>query len=389
MSQCPHNEELVNLLSKKQFYDSFKLIIIPQVSDNGHKFELFEEEHQAEVVCYKSTFIGIFKEAHQFMRQYLTDLDFQTYLNTNTNYLTFYQVTIGLILTTAENKTNFNLHNDIFFVIWNNLKSKVEKIDFLLKETFIITRLLTCSSNKVNKSSSLYIWYRKLFILWQGFLKEDHDGNIDKLLLTSRLFLASGKQHLANYYSWNTSRWIFDNLELKPLKQTFINDVKSFCFQSFSDCSSWDTLSYMICQYKIKNTHHIDDYERLRTILNEKLLVKRDVVWIQTDLPVLVHDIINHISKCKIKTWPPFLCLLRILSIYSLELADLISRIKIEWIGEVEKFESVHGKITLYNKFTPIIPCADSNNYNDYLVTESLLHLGHKLVFLNKLSEKA
>lgn len=387
MSQCPYNDELVTLLSNTEFYDTFKLIIVPQVSVNGNHFELLKEGNQVEVVCYKCTFISLFKECHLFVKKFLPDMQFKTYMDTRTNHFEFYQITIGLLLTTTENKTNINWHSDIFFALLHKLRSHNERIDFLSKETLIITRLLTCSSNKVNKSSSLYIWYRKLFILWQHYLRESHGSNIDKILLTSKLFIDSGKQHFANYYSWNTSRWIFDNLETLKLKEMFINDIKSFCFQNLSDCSSWDTLSYMICQYKARNTYHINDFNRLKDSLSGETSFERKVVWLQMDTSKLVQDICNHITRCNIKTWPPFLCLLRIFSVYSNELTDQISQIKRKWLEEINAFESKYCQIELYNNFTPIILSGDGDN--DYLMTETILHLGQKLVCLNKLSGKS
>lgn len=386
MSLCPYNEELVTLLSNTKFYDTFKFVIIPQVSENGNRFELFQEDNQVEIVCYKSTFLSLFKECHIFLKKFVPDMQFKTYLDTNVNPFSFYQITIGLLLTTTENKTNINMHSDVFFALLNKLKSHNERIDFLSKETFIITRLLTCSSNKVNKSSSLYIWYRKLFILWQGYVSEHTDNKIDKLLLTSKLFIDSGKQHFANYYSWNTSRWIFDNMESLKSKELFINAIKSFCFQNLSDCSSWDTLSYMICQYKVRNVYHIKDFDRLKGILVGRAS-ERKVVWLQMDLSKLVQNICNHICRCNIKTWPPFLCLLRIFSVYSNELTDKISQIKNEWLEDINVFESKFGKIELYNGFTPVINSGEHDN--DYLRNESILHLGQKLVFLNKLSGKS
>ena len=393
MSKCTLSEELVTLLSKPHFYDSFKLVIIPQINNDQNNFEVFQEGNQIEIICYKSTFISIFKENHMFMEKYLPDMNLDTFIKNNSkfNYIDLYNATVGLLLTTAENKTNFNLHSAIFFTIWNSINSENEKFDFLLKETFIVQRLLTCSLNKINKSSSLFIWYRKLFILWQYNHKQYHNNNniIEKLMFTSKVFIQSGKQHFANYYNWNTAKWVFDNLNNVAWKQTFFNDVKQFCFQNVSDSSSWDCLSYMVCQYKLKNHHYILDFNRLaKSLPNSKHLLTRDTVWFQTDLIELVQGLISYISKCEIKAWPPYLCLLRILKVYNTKINGLSLEILNDWRQIINSFESKNGEIQLLNDFIPVVPSDQGSNSlnDDYITRETLFHLGYKKAFLNKLT---
>lgn len=391
MYECNFSKELVTILSQPFFYDSFKLVIIPQINSDGKNFEVFQKGNQIEVICYKSTLISIFKENHKFIEKYLPDLNFNTIVGNTTkvNYIDFYNVTVGLLLTTAENKTNFNLHSDVFFIIWNNIKYEDEKFEFLLKETFIIQRLLTCSLNKINKSSSLYIWYRKLFILWQHIHNQHYNKNIEKLIFNSKIFIQSGKQHFANYYCWNTAKWIFDNLNSLTLKQAYFNDIKLYCLQNISDSSSWDCLSYMVCQHKLRNNHHRTDFDRLAKhlpILEQ--LSTRNVVCFQPNLISLTQELISYISKCEIKMWPPYLCLLRILKVYNVELNNLRLELIDKWTKSIKTFESKNGQIQLLHNFIPIVSLPKDNNSdlnNDFIMKETLLHLGYKKVFLNNL----
>lgn len=392
MCECTFSKNLVALLSRPHFYDSFKLVIIAEANNDGKNFEVFEEGNQIELICYKSTLVSIFKESHGFMEKYSPDLSFDTIIRNTTkvNYIDVYNVTVGLLLTTAENKTNFNLHSDIFFTVWDSRKSEDEKFEFLLKETFIIQRLLTCSSNKINKSSSLYIWYRKLFILWQHIYNQHYNKDIEKLIFNSKIFIQSGKQHFANYYSWNTAKWIFDNLDNLILKEKFFNDIKLFCLQNVSDSSSWDCLSYMVCQYKLRNNHHVTAFDRLAKCLPPlKDLPTRSAVWFQTNLIDLAQELISYISKCAVKTWPPYLCLLRILKVYSVELSDLQLELTYKWTQDIKNFESKNGKIQLLHNFFPIVSSDQDNSNNnlndDFIKKEILHHLGYKKVFLNNL----
>lgn len=72
-------------------------------------------------------------------------------------------MTVGFLLTTPENKTVYNVHEDLLKRYFQD-NSVLVIPDLLVKEVRLIQRLCS-SNNRINKSSSLWILYRKLFVL--------------------------------------------------------------------------------------------------------------------------------------------------------------------------------------------------------------------------------
>lgn len=394
-SICPYTDRLVDLLSqRKGCQKSFNFYLMPNHSEKKD-YEIYSQDGVLEIVCFKSTFISIFKECHSLLRKLcpdVTNYNKDTYLKDEQSYQLIYKSTIGLLLTSAENHKNFNLHEDIFFAIWDHLTSQDSQVEFLLNETSIIQALLMTSINKVNKSSSLNTWYKRLFVLWNYIDPEVKNIEGHTMLYDQNVFLRSGAQHFANYYTWNASRWVFDNIPHYEYKLSFFNDVKLFCFENLSDVSSWNALAYMVCQMKTQNKHNIGDYNRLYDSLELHITKKenmdeRTIVWLDLDISNLVQDLLKKISSSKIKVWPPYLCILQILITYPQELQEVKDGVVRNWTKQIQEFESKNGEIVLYHRFTPITPIEKQLEDKDYLTTEEMFHLGHKKVFLNKLNQ--
>ena len=153
-------------------------------------------------------------------------------------------------MTTAEHKTVINIHEDAVLGIVDANYNEDTK-SFLLNEFVLIKRLLTSSRNSINKSSSLWWWLRKLFVILVS------RGYATTKQLTATIISAitrSGTLHFANYYCWNTAKWFFDVLELQrepeaqSARDELIESIKRFCFSHLSDCSSWSTMAYIFSQ---------------------------------------------------------------------------------------------------------------------------------------------
>ena len=284
-------------------------------------------------------------------------------------------MTIGLLLTTPENKTVYNMHEELLKKYFQD--SSVLIIPGLFaKEVRLVQRLLCSSNNRINKSSSLWILYRKLYILTLHV-----KTSIFPDLL--HVFSSSGAQHFSNYYCWNTARWFYDNIPFNKRIELF-NLTKAFCFQHIKDCSSWSTLAYMVCQQEQKNKNNICDFQRLAISFNLPTESKKVDLNFQIQCAgSFIQELIEWINRTYVADWPPYLCLLQITKL------DLILGIKMDsflstWKHEIRNFEENSGNIKLKNN-TPIVPKQLSN---DLLVSENVLHFGYKKLFLSKFFDK-
>lgn len=155
-------------------------------------------------------------------------------------------MTIGILAITNENHTVINIHEKVVSRI---LIPKTEKVftnllfdpeNFLRKEIAIIELLLNSNNNKLNKSSSLWQLYKKLFL----FSQKDSSETLERFVNTA---LVSAKLHSINYYAWNFIRWISNFCKLcgnkKDLDEHIFKEVLHFCERNLNDAASWSCLS--------------------------------------------------------------------------------------------------------------------------------------------------
>lgn len=234
--------------------------------------------------------------------------------------------------------------------------------DLLHKEIILTGRLLTSSNNRLNKSSSLWCLYRKLYILSKSFKREIED--------CVSIFINSASRHFSSYYCWTTARWFFDVMPI-PEKKTLVNATKKFCFQNYRDSSSWNALSYMICQQTTKSMFNLHDFERLQNNLGLIGDLLENPGYLQLNADSFFSEIINFIDTVTIVEWPPFLCLLTIAKAFpEINLSWLITK----WRKEIKHFEATYGRIE-YLRNIPLVPDGFSD---DLIVTRTAKHLGYK-----------
>ncbi|EDO14754.1 hypothetical protein Kpol_354p2 [Vanderwaltozyma polyspora DSM 70294] len=362
----PDSNELILC---KEFYEilvannekSTKLTIAPNQQGIDTNYYIAADPTGVEIICFKSTFFKIFKEAHHYLR------DSENW-HKNPKPIGIFYATIGLLLTTPENKTILNIHEEIF---WDELENNSFQLSHIVQnEIILIERLLTASNNKLNKSSSLWSYYKKLY----SILKTD---NMDSFNI-SQTILYSGRRHISNYYCWNASRWFFDICE-KEVKSNLYLNAKEYCFANVSDCSSWSALSYYICQNQLQNQTNYEEYERILSMHSIKPSgqLKKHFPII-CNVETFLDELINFIDKVQLKDWPPFLCLITIFENYK-----YISSLSIitKWEKELKEFEEKHGVINLV-RLHPIIPNA---LLGDAIMDNLFLHLGSKKRAINSL----
>ena len=135
---------------------------------------------------------------------------------------------------------------------------------FLNVNQSLVGLLFSSTDQRLNKSSMLWFYYKKLVVL-----KKQNSTSPDLGDHVEQVCLKSAKNHFANYYCWNTIRWIFDNELNDNKKSAIFSQVFQFCRSNFTDCSAWDTLAYFSKQSSLKqySSYNVISHRRIQRLL--------------------------------------------------------------------------------------------------------------------------
>lgn len=377
-NSLPFCKELYEVLTKDLKRINFCLTFAPNQPGVSERYFVSEEDQSIEIVCFTATFLSVFKESHEYFNLFKSrnckydQLPLYRDLTTNQRNLPIYQAatnldtyysTIGFLLTTPENKTALNTHVDsLIGLIKTECCDNENSSDLLQKEMTLTGRLLTSSNNRLNKSSSLWCLYRKLYILSKSYNMKIED--------CVSIFMNSASRHFSSYYCWATARWFFDVIP-QTEKEILVNATKRFCFHNFKDSSSWNALSYMICQQRTKSMFNIHDFERLQKNLGLTGDLLEKASWQHLNADSFFSEIMKFIDTVTIVEWPPFLCLLTIAKTFP---EITVSRLLTNWRKDIKYFEATYGTIK-YLRNTPLVP---DGFCNDLVVVRTAKHLGYK-----------
>ncbi|CEP60885.1 Ecm9p LALA0_S02e01882g [Lachancea lanzarotensis] len=317
-----------------------KLTIIPDgvLPANSPSFTNINDGNSSEIYCSKSTYLKIFAEARRLIRQDTSN----ALINDEDKYLG----TLGLLLITPEDRTALKLHEDLLLKRlqtqpggqWTGSDGSTRLFCY---ELSAISLLLTSSVNRVNKSSSLWLLFRKVYALKREFYP---DPDID----FSSLFTSSAERHISNYYCWNTFRWVYD-LETPAAQTELLKVVWGFSIRHPKDSSAWWALGHVLLSlpelasnfiqnYNAVNmrfefTKHIHHKQNSDNLTNEALSAKA-IHYIS--------KIMTYIETGEVREWPPFGCIVRLSHYVSRnEQVHPLQR----WCDEIEAFEEKNFKI--------------------------------------------
>lgn len=318
------SKKFYTVLTSDPDNQDFRLSFVPDQLDTDNKTPLViktknEGTYSIEVACFQTASLLLFREAHTYLNKRLLPSR-----GPHRSYsLEDYYVTVALLVTTAEHKTVINIHEDAVLGIVDANYNEDTK-SFLLNEFVLIKRLLTSSRNSINKSSSLWWWLRKLFVILVS------RGYATTKQLTATIISAitrSGTLHFANYYCWNTAKWFFDVLELQrepeaqSARDELIESIKRFCFSHLSDCSSWSTMAYIFSQQlDYCNFNKLSYIALLKRYAGQTFNDGNDKtehkVSPQSKYATVkfLNELSELIDKFEIDIEPPFLCMVHILS---------------------------------------------------------------------------
>lgn len=239
--------------------------IIPWEKSNG--IVKIEENDFTTIGIPKEIYFNIFKECHSFWHKYIVpDISkaLQT-CKTDQNWSTkMYLMTVGYLLTTNENHTIIKLHENI---IWNWLKHLEGAVDLIRDEWDIVTTLLSSRLKRINKSSSLWHWVKKLSVvlIFDKMLEDENNFSSESDLLSNYYMLLdrcfeSCKLHLSNYYAANFLKFcirlnnVLLRSKLRGSSRASLLRANGYiegklvhsCHESLADVSLWTTLEALL-----------------------------------------------------------------------------------------------------------------------------------------------
>lgn len=315
-----------------------KLSFAPDQDQITTPFFIAKNFTEIEIICFKSTLVNVFIETHKIVFQE-KNLKKNYIENQELRDKLFYCCT-GLLLTTPENKTILCLFEKLVIIFLDSLPTG-EKENFFLRILNFCIRLLSSTSNKLNKSSSLWLFYKKLYIININKFSEikdfDYFATIEK----------SATIHFANYYCWNTARWFFDICENTNEKRGHIIErTINFCFKHIRDISAWNFLVYILNnQHSISHKQSLVEFYHLSNRYNFSYIVsnKNNTTLPEPETQAICLRVLNFIDSFEIYEWPPFFFLSELYKLRDDICID--PKILEEWNNDVRKYETEHGII--------------------------------------------
>lgn len=229
-------------------------------------------------------------------------------------------------------------------------------MDELRREIVFIQRLLSCTNNKLNKSSSLWVLYKKIYDRFHSKVTIDVCTTV----------INSATNHFSNYYAWNSARWFYINGETE-LHNDLLDETKTFCLKNFKDSAAWSAFLFMLLP-NIAAEHEViqpkySSPNKFSLINNQHQVDSEMVDSVATDVADLLDSLM-------IVEWSPF-CF--ILSIVQLHHSKASQAIMLKWNKQITDFELNYKEITFVHK-QPYVDQDESN----FTIRQRILHFGYK-----------
>ncbi|CCH62021.1 hypothetical protein TBLA_0G00740 [Henningerozyma blattae CBS 6284] len=359
----PLCEQFFNIIGK-DYEDNIEVRFSFSPDQQNVKDNIFisESKNLAEIICFKSTLAKLFIESHTFFEKYLKNN------NELIGSLQCFYCTIGMLVTAPSHQTILNIHEKILRNLMVILPEQEKSILFQQEVNFC-ERILSSTSNRLNKSSIFWLYYKKLFIIYcHNFPHLDFSF--------ARTIIKSAELHLSNYYCWNTARWYFDIVAIEG-KTDLFNKALEYSISHVSDISSWDFLTYVTRQiYSTdKNISFFNESCRLQNNMN----LSRNYFQFNFEkisapnLGEISEKVFHLIDYCGISSLPPFLFLLNLNQLYNNIFTE---KKKNSWKNDISIFEEKFGSITLgyihQGSNTPLDPILSYSNvkYKKYILSK-------------------
>ncbi|KAF3993701.1 hypothetical protein FT663_01114 [Candidozyma haemuli var. vulneris] len=236
MSQWPGTDAFKLIRSLHEHVTSTKcsysaLQIIPGAPDGEILAHESEERDALDIALSKKTYLGVFAEAHAFFEKvgyreiHVKDL-------TDTELWTVYYASGSILFTTNEHFTAWRVRQDVVLELLRRGN------EILLDEFNFATFLAASRLKRVNKSSILFAWIRRVYVALEG------ESKVRELLVVR--LLKSLDAHFANYCAGYTLQWLIRVLRAQGDGKTLgylAEKLRSACRSHLSDVTLWRTYS--------------------------------------------------------------------------------------------------------------------------------------------------
>lgn len=236
------------------------ILIIP--SSECDLFETFSACGSLEIGLTKSSYVALFIEVHTFWHRQCMGKAPLVDRQLPDEVMDLYLMTLGLLLTTPENRPALNLHQDLVFLI-----SATDAL-FLERDFDIATCFLQSRLKRINKSPLLWFWIKKLTILLVLNNLDSHKQQLRFTTLVART-LASFRHHYSNYYAGSFLLWLCHVLNgvsgpnFDSLLVILQKELTQSCRSTLLDVSLWTSLATLAVALETCCEHALDEYYRL------------------------------------------------------------------------------------------------------------------------------
>lgn len=214
----------------------------------------------------KKTYLAIFREGHMYFERGMAANACQSRLDTLWDR---YFASVAVLTTTNEHMSAWHVHEDTVWALYAELG-----LLFLVQESAFTMALATSKLARINKSSVLWCWIRKLFVA---------GAFVRPLSWTTPQFIEHILQalevHFQNYAAGFTAAWI---VQCHFVCETVANGaageflyvlemVRRRCMERVTDVSLWTLLGTLLLGKVDSNV--LEDYLHIRAGLERRGLV--------------------------------------------------------------------------------------------------------------------
>lgn len=261
--QLPIIRELYETISSS--CRSQKIIQIVQIPQNENRIATYDDKANdtLEIGISKPTYLAMFKQSHDYWYRYTESSQCTLDKIEITILRELYLMTLGYLITANDHHSIMNLH-ELIVQILGNFEADIE----------IISCFLTSRLKRINKSSLLWHWMKKMTILVIFNKLEEKQGSqylsdsqfYNKIV--SRAF-RSCELHYMNYYANNFIHWIIQfNMIVLGIEDGdyLFHQLQKHCRQALLDSSLWMNMkNYIKCiQGSVQHDNQIiEEYNRI------------------------------------------------------------------------------------------------------------------------------
>lgn len=243
-------QSTAEIISTLQSSEKCKLLVVPddllrsQLDTLNYNTEehmmIIEERGKVEVIIDKTKVKLIIKECYPLIKASFLS-------NASVSEDQLFLATCGILLVLNEHSTVINKHTKILFD--KLLKSNSEIQIIIQRELLFLRTLLTCNNPKINKSSSLWTLFKRLYIHVISRDLPNLTPNIHQFFIAT--VIESAKAHANNYYAWLSLKFLIQITRLRKYHESLElvrEEIWTYIQSHVNESAAWDCL---VCCYTI------------------------------------------------------------------------------------------------------------------------------------------